>query len=62
MELFMEPDNVLPVRFEVSLNSIGRPSTERLDFLLSKAVVVSLLSCPFPEAVASVAVWWNANP
>jgi hypothetical protein len=58
----MEADNALPVRFEVSLDSVGRPSTERLDFLLGKAVVVSLLGCPFPEAVASVAVWWDANP
>ncbi|TMD69348.1 MAG: hypothetical protein E6I91_02305 [Chloroflexi bacterium] len=62
MELFMELDDPLPVCFEVSLNSVGGPSTERLDFLLSEAVVVSLLGCPFSEAVASVTVWWDANP
>jgi hypothetical protein len=58
----MEPDNALPVRFKVSLDSVGRPSAERLDFFLSEAVVVSLLGCPLSEAVASVAVWWDANP
>jgi hypothetical protein len=58
----MEADNVLPVRFEVSLDSVGRPSTECLDFLLSEAVVVSLLGYPFPKAVASVAIWWDADP
>jgi hypothetical protein len=62
LELFMELDNALPVRFEVSLDSVGRPSAERLDFLLSQAVVVGLLGCPLSEAVASVAVWWDAGP
>jgi hypothetical protein len=58
----MELDNALPVRFEVPLDGVGRPSTERLDFLLSQAVVVSLLGCALSEAVASVAVWWDADP
>jgi hypothetical protein len=62
LELHMEAGNALPVRFEVSLDSVGRPSTERLDFFLSEAVVVGLLGCPFPKAVASVAVWWDADP
>jgi hypothetical protein len=46
VKLPMRPDNALPVRFEVSLDSIGRLPTERLDFLLSEAVVVSFLGCP----------------
>jgi hypothetical protein len=57
----MKLDDTLLVRFEVSLDSIGRPSTERLDFLLSEAVIVSLLGCPFSETMASIAVWWNTN-
>jgi hypothetical protein len=61
LKLPMKPDNALPVRFEVSLDGIGRPSTERFDFLLSEAVVVSLLGCPLSEAMAPIAVWWSAN-
>jgi hypothetical protein len=57
----MELDNALPVRFEVSLDNVGRPSSERLDLLLSQAVVINLLGYPLSEAVASVAVWWDAD-
>jgi hypothetical protein len=35
LKLFMELDNALPVRFEVSLDGVGGLSAEGLDFLLS---------------------------
>jgi hypothetical protein len=52
----MEADNTLAVRFKVSLDDVGRPFTERLDFLLSEAVVMGFLGCPFSETVAPVTV------
>jgi hypothetical protein len=62
LELSVELNNALPVGFEVSLDGVRRPSAERLNFLLSQAVVVGFLGCPLSEAVASVAIWWDADP
>jgi hypothetical protein len=57
LKLSMKPDNAFSVRFKVSLDSIGRPSIERLNFLLSEAVIMGFLGRPFSKAVTSVAVW-----
>jgi hypothetical protein len=52
----MEADNTLAVRFKVSLDGVRRLFIKRLDFLLSKAVIVGFLGYLFSEAVAPVTV------